>query len=124
MGIPTLIETACAIKTRRLQSIATEQETTDGGHITVRDVLVAHLLMELVGRHQSRSVPRGLKAPTKPTPEIEVTPRKPCLVHKEKTFTFSDGTVWRACSHDLCGWGKMHGFTNSHTVGLFSQEID
>jgi hypothetical protein len=50
-----------------------------------------------------------------PIPEPEVTPRKPCTVHREKLFTFKDGTTWRACTHDGCGWGKT---TKKHSDGL------
>lgn len=29
-------------------------------------------------------------------------------MHREKSFTFSDGTVWKCCTADSCGWDKTH----------------
>jgi hypothetical protein len=31
-----------------------------------------------------------------------------CLIHKEKRHVFQDGSVWVACSHSFCGFGKTH----------------
>jgi hypothetical protein len=39
-------------------------------------------------------------------PEYQTKPRTICLDHREKSFTFSDGSVWRCCTHDECEWGK------------------
>ena len=57
-------------------------------------------------------------SPAPPRPKAEkVTPRVPCTVHREKVHTFSDGTVWRACSADECLFGKG---TKHHSDGMKS----
>jgi hypothetical protein len=50
-----------------------------------------------------------------PKPEPAVAPRVPCTTHREKSFTFSDGTTWRACSAEGCMWGKGRA---KHSDGL------
>jgi hypothetical protein len=47
--------------------------------------------------------------------------------HKEKTFTFNDGTVWRACSNDGCMWGKgskTHCTTKEPSASTPVHEVD
>jgi hypothetical protein len=55
-----------------------------------------------------------------PKPESTVAPRVPCMTHREKVFTFSDGTTWKACTHDECGWGQRTGksYRKKHSDGL------
>ena len=57
-------------------------------------------------------------SPVPPRPKAEkVTPRVPCLVHREKVHIFSDGTVWKCCTHDECGWARTR---KTHTDGVAS----
>jgi|SRR5579862_1268164 len=69
-------------------------------------------------------IDKGLVPPSlvRAAKEVRVTSRKPCTVHREKSFTFSDGTVWKCCTHDECGWGKPHPSTGNevkkHSDGL------
>jgi hypothetical protein len=55
-------------------------------------------------------------SPAPPRPKAEkVTPRVRCTQHREKVHIFSDGTVWKCCAHDECGWGRTR---KSHTDGM------
>lgn len=53
-------------------------------------------------------------------PEAPIPVRVPCTTHREKSFTFKDGTTWRACTADDCLWGRPteKGFRKTHSDGL------
>lgn len=63
-------------------------------------------------------------APAKPKAE-KVAPlpglgAPPCTTHKEKSFTFSDGSVMEACTHHECGWGRTR---KTHSDGVLGQTL-
>jgi hypothetical protein len=42
---------------------------------------------------------------------------QPCLAHREKVFTFTDGSVMKSCAHTFCEWGRS---TKKHSDGIVS----
>ena len=55
-----------------------------------------------------------ITAPKPRVKELDLPPHFPCHVHREKSFTFSDGTTWVCCTHDDCEFGKR---TKRHSDG-------
>lgn len=76
--------------------------------------------------NQARRIPNSAPTEHRGLPPVPVENPLPglggkiCTTHREKQFTFSDGTVWKCCTADGCTWGQPIGnrFRVKHSDGV------